>query len=135
MELIRLPIVTVQDVLLARFVGRDEAARMGFPPPALTRLTTAISEVTRNVVQHAGSPGVIHMGRLTDGHRLGLRVIVSDPGKGMENPEQYLNRGEHGGVGTGLPSLRKLVDTTELRSAPGEGTTVTLELWMKEAKS
>ena len=49
----------VQDVLLARFVGRDEATKMGFPPAILTRLATVISEITRNVVQHAGCPAEI----------------------------------------------------------------------------
>jgi hypothetical protein len=47
MELARLPIAKVQDVLLARFVGRDEAIKMGFPPAILTRLATVISEITQ----------------------------------------------------------------------------------------
>jgi len=61
-ELARLPIAKMQDVLLARFVGRDEATKLGFSPVILTRLATVISEITRNVVQHAGCPGEIRIG-------------------------------------------------------------------------
>jgi len=82
-ELARLPIAKMQDVLLARFVGREEANKMDFSPAVLTRLATAISEITRNVVQHAGSAGEIQIGHVTEGDRRGLRVLVSDKGKGI----------------------------------------------------
>ena len=90
-ELARLPIAKMQDVLMARFVGRDEATKMGFPPAILTRLATAISEITRNVVQHAGCAGEIQIGRVTEGDRHGLRIIVSDHGRGIEHLERFLN--------------------------------------------
>ena len=75
-ELARVPIAKTQDVLLARFVGRDEAGKMGFSPAILTRISTAISEITRNVVQHAGCAGDIQIGLVTDGSKTGLRIIV-----------------------------------------------------------
>ena len=68
-ELARLPIAKVQDVLLARFVGRDEGTKMGFPPVILTRLATVISEITRNVVQHAGCAGEIQICQVAGGDR------------------------------------------------------------------
>jgi serine/threonine-protein kinase RsbT len=132
-ELARVPIVKMQDVLLARFVGRDEAAKMGFPPAVLTRLSTAISEITRNVVQHAGCAGDIQIGQITDGNKVGLRIIVSDKGKGIEHPERFLEDGKLSALGAGLPGTRKLVDQLDLKSAPGDGTTVTMELWKREA--
>lgn len=134
-ELARLPIAKVQDVLLARFVGRDAAAKMSFPPAILTRLATAISEITRNVVQHAGCAGEIQMGRITEGDRIGLRIVVSDKGKGIEHPERFLASGAAGGLGSGLPGTRGLVDRFHLESAPGAGTTVTLDFWQAKAAS
>jgi serine/threonine-protein kinase RsbT len=128
-ELARLPIAKVQDVLLARFVGRDEATKMGFPPAILTRLATAISEITRNVVQHAGCAGEIQIGRVTEGDRHGLRIIVSDPGKGIEHLERVQTEGKAGMLGSGLPGARSLVDHFNIQSAPGAGTTVTMEFW------
>ena len=132
MELARLPIAKVQDVLLARFVGRDEGTKMGFPPAILTRLATVISEITRNVVQHAGCAGEIQIGQVAEGDRLGLRIIVSDKGKGIEHPEQFLENGKAGTLGSGLPGTRSLVDQFHIRSQPGAGTTITMEFWQKK---
>jgi serine/threonine-protein kinase RsbT len=131
-ELARLPIAKTQDVLLARFVGRDEATKMGFAPAILTRLATAISEISRNVVQHAGSAGEIQIGQVADGNKLGLRIIVWDKGKGIETPERFLEEGKLGTLGAGLAGTRKLVDQFHIQSAPGAGTTVTMEIWKHE---
>jgi serine/threonine-protein kinase RsbT len=131
-ELARLPIAKIQDVLLARFVGREEAAKMGFSPAVLTRLATVISEITRNVVQHSGGPGDILIGQVAEGDRRGLRIIVTDKGKGIEHPERFLEEGKPGTLGAGLPGTRGLVDQFHIQSAPGTGTTVTMEVWKRE---
>ncbi len=132
-ELARLPIAKMQDVLLARFVGRDEATKMGFPPEILTRLATAISETTRNVIQHAGCAGEIQIGGISDGDKNGLRVVVSDKGKGFEHPEKFMGDAKNAALGAGLPGSRRLVDGFHIQSAPGAGTTVTMEIWKKPA--
>ena len=130
-ELARLPIAKVQDVLLARFVGRDEATKMGFPPAILTRLATVISEITRNVVQHAGCAGEIQIGQVAEGDKHGLRIIVSDKGKGIEHPERLLENGKTG-LGSGLPGSRSLVDQFHIESAPDAGTTITMDFWQRK---
>jgi serine/threonine-protein kinase RsbT len=118
----------MQDVVLARFVGRDEATKMDFPPAILTRLATVISEITRNVVQHAGCAGEIQIGQITEGNKHGLRIIVSDKGKGIEHVERFLENGKTG-LGSGLPGTHSLVDQFQLESAPGIGTTITMDFW------
>ena len=132
-EQARLPIAKMQDVLLARFVGRDEATKLGFAPAVLTRVATAISEITRNVVQHAGAPGDIQIGQVADGNARGLRIVVVDKGRGMEHPERFLEEGKVGTLGSGLAGTRKLMDQFHIQSAPGTGTTVTMEIWQREA--
>jgi serine/threonine-protein kinase RsbT len=129
-ELARLPIAKVQDVLLARFVGRDEATKMGLPPAILTRLATVISEITRNVVQHAGCAGEIQIGQVAQDDRQGLRIIVSDKGKGIEHPERFLEHGKTG-LGSGLPGSRSLVDQFHIESTAGVGTTITMDFWKR----
>jgi len=131
-ELARLPVEKMQDVLLARFVGRDEATKMSFPPAIITRLATVVSEITRNVVQHAGCPGEIHFGRVAEGGKVALRIIVSDKGKGIELPERFLEEGKTGMLGSGLSGTRRLVDSFKITSIIGEGTTVTMDFWKKE---
>ena len=130
-ELVRLPIAKMQDVLLARFVGRDEATKMGFSPAVLTRLATVVSEITRNVVQHAGCAGDIQLGQITEQDKVGLRIIVSDKGKGIEHPERFLEEGKLGTLGAGLAGTRRLVDQFHIQSAPGAGTTVTMDIWKR----
>jgi serine/threonine-protein kinase RsbT len=132
-ELARLPIAKVQDVLLARFVGRDEATKLHFPPAILTRLATVISEITRNVVQHAGCAGEIQIGLVTVGDKHGLRIIVTDQGKGIESPERLLENGKVG-LGSGLPGSRSLVDQFQIESATGAGTTVTMDFWQRKVE-
>ena len=131
-ELARLPIAKMQDVLLAIFVSRDEATKMGFAPTILMRLATAISEVSRNVVQHAGCSGEVKIGRVADGDRVGLRIVVSDKGKGIEHPERFLEAGKLGLLAAGLPGTHRLVDRFHIQSAPGAGTTVTMDVWKPE---
>jgi serine/threonine-protein kinase RsbT len=131
-ELARLPIARMEDVLLARFVGRSEAIKLGLSPTLLTHLVTAISEITRNIIQHAGGSGEIRIGLIAEGERRGLRIIVSDKGKGIEHPERFLEEGKVGTIGAGLPGTRKLVDTFQLESALGTGTIVTMEIWKQE---
>ena len=131
-EFARLPISKMQDVLLARFVGRDEAAKMDFSPEDLIRLATVISEITRNVIQHAGCAGEIHIGQITEGDRRGLRIIVLDKGKGIQNPERYLD-GQLGALGAGLAGSRRLADQFKIESSPGAGTSVTVDIWKQSA--
>lgn len=128
-ELAHLPIAKMQDVMLARFVGRDESTKLGFSPIMLTRIATAISEITRNVVQHANAPGEIRLGQISAGDRQGLRIVVSDKGKGIDHPERFLEEGKLGTLGAGLAGTRKLVDEFEIQSTPGAGTTVTMDIW------
>jgi serine/threonine-protein kinase RsbT len=132
-ELALLPIAKMQDVILARFIGRDEAAKLGFAPAMLTRIATAISEITRNVVQHADCPGAMRIGHGREGERRGMRIIVSDKGKGIQHPKLHLEEGKVGALGSGLSSIRRLVDQFDLQSSPGSGTTVTMEIWNNEA--
>jgi serine/threonine-protein kinase RsbT len=131
-ELVHLPIAKMQDVLLARFVGRDEATKLGFTPAILTRVATAISETTRNVVQHAGSPGEIRLARSAHNGRPGLRIIVSDKGRGIVQPERHLQGGSAGSLGSGLDGAQRLTDYFRIESAPGAGTTVTMEIWGRD---
>jgi serine/threonine-protein kinase RsbT len=128
-ELAHLPITKMQDVLLARFVGREEAMKQGFSPEMITRLATVISEITRNVIQHAGAPGEVKLGRVSAGEKAGLRVIVSDGGRGMEHPERHVAGDSASSAGAGLPGARRLVSSLSIQSAPGVGTVVTMDMW------
>ena len=126
-ELARLPVSRIQDVLLARLVGREEALRLGFSPLTLTQIATAVSEITRNVVQHAGGPGVIRISEITDNSRRGLKIMVEDGGVGIADLDRVLSGAN---PGAGIPGCRRLMDEFTMRSAAGCGAAVTMIKWL-----
>jgi len=126
-ELARLPVARIQDVLLARLVAREEAARLGFSAPALTQIATAVSEIARNVVQHAGGAGHLRVFEMTECGRLGLRIAVEDTGSGIADVDRVLAGTS---PGAGIPGCRRLMDELVIQSRPGGGTTVTMMKWL-----
>jgi serine/threonine-protein kinase RsbT len=129
-ELARLPVARLQDVLLARLVVREEAARLGFSAQALTQIATAVSEITRNAVQHSGASGYLSVCEITDGGRMGLRISVVDTGIGIGDVERVL---AGTAPGAGVPGSRKLMDEFAICSTVGTGTSVTMVKWLPRA--
>jgi serine/threonine-protein kinase RsbT len=127
---IRIPIGQDADLIPARAEGRGLAERQGFSRTDATLIATAISEIARNIIVHAGR-GEILMRPVEDGHRTGLRVVARDEGPGIEDVEEAVREGfaTGGGLGLGLPGARRLMDDFEIESTPGAGTTVTMTKW------
>jgi serine/threonine-protein kinase RsbT len=129
---IRVAIRTDSDVVTARQEARSMGAGIGFSSTDLTLLATAISEVARNITTYAGEGEVILRVRDESG-RKGIEVLAVDEGPGIDDVEQAMQDGftTGNGLGLGLPGTRRLVDEFELRTAPGEGTTVRLVKWSR----
>jgi serine/threonine-protein kinase RsbT len=129
---IRVAIRTDSDVVTARQEARSMGAGIGFSSTDLTLLATAISEVARNITTYAGEGEVILRVR-DEGGRKGIEVLAVDEGPGIADVEQAMQDGftTGNGLGLGLPGTRRLVDEFELRTAPGEGTTVRLVKWSR----
>ncbi len=68
---------------------------------------------------------------IDQGGRVGLRLVFEDHGPGIANIEQAMGDGftTGKGLGRGLPGSKRLVNEFEIRSAPGEGTCVTITRW------
>jgi serine/threonine-protein kinase RsbT len=129
---IRVAIRTDSDVVTARQEARSMGAAIGFSSTDLTLLATAISEVARNITTYAGEGEVILRVR-DEGERKGIEVLAVDEGPGIADVELAMQDGftTGNGLGLGLPGTRRLVDEFELRTAPGEGTTVRLVKWSR----
>ena len=127
---VRVAIGEDADLIVARAQGRELASRQGFSRTDATLIATAISEVARNIVVHAGQ-GEIVVRAVDDGWRLGLQVVARDEGPGIRDVEALARRGFTAGhgLGLGLPGARRLVDDFEIVSASGAGTTVTMTKW------
>jgi serine/threonine-protein kinase RsbT len=127
---IRIAVASDSDMVPARAEGRALAERLGFSRTDATLIATAISEVGRNIVVHAGS-GEIVLSELHDDGVSGLEVVARDSGPGMSDVDAALRDGyaSRGGLGLGLPGARRLMDEFDIASRLGEGTVVTMRKW------
>src|SRR5260221_5973121 len=112
------------DIVTARQSGRELAITLGFNGSEVTLIAAAISEVARNILDHAKSGEVlltlVHLG----GHR-GLQVIARDQGPGIPDIAQAMQYGfsTRRGLGVGLPGAKWLMDDVEIESKACQGTT------------
>jgi serine/threonine-protein kinase RsbT len=127
---VRVVIATDADLVTARAAGRAMAQRLGFPRPDPTLIATAISEIARNIVLHAGR-GEIVLRSVGDRNRYGLVVVATDNGPGLRDADTALRDDYSGrdGLGLGLPGARRLMDDFELTTDADSGTTVTMTKW------
>lgn len=116
------------DIVAARRVGREMAQQRGFGSADQTRLATAISELTRNVVQYAGA-GVCVITDESNESIMLIRIVVEDHGPGIANIEKAMMYGfsAGAGLGAGLPGTKRLVDEFDIESEPGH-TKVTIAM-------
>ena len=127
---IRVPVGSASDLVTARYQGRRLAEASGFSPSEATRLSTAIAELARNIVTYA-TQGEIVLRQIEDGKRRGISVVARDQGPGIANIKVAVLDGysTSGGLGLGLPGVRRIVDDFQIESQPGLGTTVIVRKW------
>jgi len=120
-----------EDIVTARQAGRELAAELGFSLTDRTMISTAISEIARNITSYAGVGEV----RLLVGDREGRKALVvqaEDQGPGIRDISRALEDGfsTGRGLGLGLPGARRLMDRLTIDSAPGRGTLVEMWKWV-----
>jgi serine/threonine-protein kinase RsbT len=127
---VRVRIQSSADVVTARQQGRELASHLGFSNSNLTVIATAISEITRNIVEYA-KEGEVTIALVANGTRQGVRIVASDRGPGIPDIGIAMRDGYSTGqgLGIGLPGSRRLMDEFEVSSTVGEGTTVTMTKW------
>jgi serine/threonine-protein kinase RsbT len=129
---VKLPIVTDTDIVVARQEGRALAARAGVSSTDLTLVATAISEIARNIVVHAGD-GEMAMTIVEETGRRGVMIVARDRGPGIDDIARALEDGfsTGAGLGLGLPGARRIMDDFDISSQPGRGTTVVMHKWVR----
>ena len=126
------PINTDTDIVAARQKGRELATELGYVSTDSTLLATAISELARNIVRYA-KYGEIVIAPVQSGERVGIRVVARDKGPGIANISLAMQDGfsTSGGLGLGLPGVKRLMDEFHLVSNANTGTTVTIKKWKR----
>lgn len=125
------------DIVNARRQGRALADHMGFSSSEATLIATAISELARNIVHYAREGeilvGMVN-GEVVDGNsKTGIAIIARDRGPGIPELKRAVLEGfsTSGGMGLGLPGVRRIMDEFNIESQIGKGTTVTTIKWKR----
>ena len=108
------------------------AAAIGFSATDTTLIATAISELARNIVTYA-QQGEVMMRSEETAHARGIVIIARDSGPGIRSIHDVLRDGysTSGGLGLGLPGVKRLMDEFAIESELGRGTTITIKMWLK----
>ncbi|MGI8387728.1 anti-sigma regulatory factor [Robertmurraya sp. P23] len=125
-------IINEWDIVAARQLGRNVAKDLGFGTVDQARITTAISELARNIYLYAGQ-GQICIEKLYESGKAGLKVVAIDNGPGIKDIRQVMEDGysTSGGLGAGLPGVKRLMDEFGINSSPGNGTEITATKWVR----
>lgn len=124
------PIRTSDDVVRVRQIARLWASELKLSLVDQTKLVTATSELARNTLEHGGG-GEMTVEFVENGIKRGVKLAFSDKGKGIPDIALALRDGytTGSGMGLGLSGSRRLVNEFDIRSEPGNGTTVTIVRW------
>lgn len=125
-----LPVVTFEEVILARQKVRKLMEQLGFPLLAQTRIVTAVSELARNMVIHAHEGSMTAM-KVEKGRTVGIQCVFQDKGPGIADINQAMKEGysSTNSLGLGLSGSKKLCNEFHITSTPGRGTKITITEW------
>ena len=118
------------DIVICRQAVRRLTQSLRFSLVDQTRMITAASELARNTLVYGGG-GEMRWRVLQRDARSGLQLDFEDHGPGIPDLALALTDGwtSGGGMGLGLSGSKRLVHDFAVRSAPGEGTCVTITRW------
>jgi len=127
------------DIVKVRERVRRLAREMGFDSTTQIKITTAVSELTRNIYEYARS-GAISLALAERGAAAaGLQITARDEGPGIEEAQlRSILRGSFrsaSGLGVGLIGTRRLMDEFDIQSRASEGTRVTVVKWLPPAQA
>src|SRR5699024_1306982 len=120
--------VTIQkewDIVAARQLGRDVSKDVGFGTVDQALIATAIYELASNIYVYAGN-GKVCFEVIDKMERKGMCMIATDTGPGIKNLSQVMEDGfsTMGGLGAGLPGVKRLMDEFDIKSDVGKGTRI-----------
>ncbi|MEC2058006.1 anti-sigma regulatory factor [Peribacillus psychrosaccharolyticus] len=125
-------IINEWDIVAARQLGRNVAKDLGFGTVDQARVTTAISELARNIYLYAGQ-GTVAIEKVQRNGKAGMKIIAVDEGPGIKDIRKVMEDGytTSGGLGAGLPGVKRLMDEFDIDSTPGKGTKILATKWLR----
>jgi signal transduction histidine kinase len=125
------------DIVKVRDRVRRLAREIGFDQTTQIKITTAVSELTRNIYEYAHSGAITLAVAQLGPAATGLQITARDEGPGIDERKvgdimsgRY--KSAHG-LGVGLAGTRRLMDDFQIESRDGGGTRVTVVKWLPPA--
>jgi len=121
------------DLTRVRDRVRLAARELGFDNVTQIKLTTAASELTRNIYEYART-GSITISVLEEKGTAGMEIVYEDSGPGIPELDRILTGDfqSRTGLGKGLAGSRRLMDVFQVETAPGKGTRIVTVKWFDE---
>jgi signal transduction histidine kinase len=125
-----IPVTRESDIVLVRDRIRLTARELGFDNVTQIKLTTAASELTRNIYEYAGK-GAIVVSVIEKEGRAGMEIFFEDEGPGIPEVEKILSGQfqSQSGLGKGITGSRRLMDEFSIETGPGLGTRIRVIKW------
>jgi anti-sigma regulatory factor (Ser/Thr protein kinase) len=127
---VQVRIASDEDLVPARAAARALADELGFSRTDATLIATAVSEIVRNILVHAGT-GELLLKPARESRRYGVVAVARDSGPGIADVDAALREGygTKNGLGLGLPGAERIMDDFAIDTANGRGTTVRMTKW------
>lgn len=119
------------DVVRARNLASMLAQELMFDKTSSIRIGTAVSELSRNMLEYARG-GTVTFSYAERQQQSGLVIIFTDKGPGITHLEEIkkgVYKSPHG-MGVGLIGSQRLMDDFDIQTAAGKGTTITIAKWL-----
>jgi len=127
----RIVVESDADVIMARQEVRRIGREMGFHDGDVTRIVTAVTEVSSNIIIFAGKGEIIILSVSTE-NRGGIEIKAIDHGPGIQDVALAMSDGysTQSRSGLGLSGARRLMDELWIDTSPSKGTTITMRKWI-----
>jgi serine/threonine-protein kinase RsbT len=119
------------DVEQARREAGALARAVGFSATERAMIVVAVSELATNLARYARN-GFLRMSEATDEGRHGICIESWDEGPGIADLAHAMQDGTStgGGLGSGLPAVRRMMDTFTISTGPA-GTEIAARKWLR----
>ncbi len=118
------------DIVEAVFESKTLAETAGFSLTAQCAVSTAVSELARNIFKYAVK-GVIILRIIEKDGNIGMEVVAEDNGPGIENLNLVMkgNYSTGGSLGLGISGVKRLMDEFSIDTKKRQGLRIITRKW------
>lgn len=121
------------DISEATIETKILAEEAGFKQVEQHMISTAVSELARNIFRYA-MKGEVSISIINRETKKGIEIVAKDKGPGIEDIEKAMDDdfSTSGGLGLGLPGVKRLMDEFMIDTGRQIGTKITIRKWLKK---